>query len=152
MNFVKDAILSLLERDLDSLIVEIESYVNEKDLWKLSGGIVNTPGNLCLHIIGNLNHFIGAVLGDTGYIRNREEEFSVKNVKRKTLVSMIIDTREVVRKVLTHLDDRKLVEIYPIQVFREDMTTGYFLMHICTHLSYHLGQINYHRRMLDLNN
>ncbi len=149
MNFVKDAILSLLERDLDSLIVEIESYVNEKDLWKLSGGIVNTPGNLCLHIIGNLNHFIGAVLGDTGYIRNREEEFSVKNVKRKTLVSMIIDTREVVRKVLAHLDDRKLVEIFPIQVFREDMTTGYFLMHICTHLSYHLGQINYHRRMLD---
>jgi len=149
MNFVKDAILSLLERDLDSLIVEIESYVNEKDLWKLSGGIVNTPGNLCLHIIGNLNHFIGAVLGDTGYIRNREEEFSVKNVKRKTLVSMIIDTREVVRKVLAHLDDRKLVEIFPIQVFREDMTTGYFLIHICTHLSYHLGQINYHRRMLD---
>ncbi len=149
MIFIKDTILSLLERDLDKLTKEIESYVNEKDIWKLTGTLSNTPGNLCLHIVGNLNHFIGAILGDTGYVRNREEEFSEKNIKRKVLIRMIKDTRKIVHEVLIHLDENKLVKIYPIQVFREDMTTGYFLMHLCTHLSYHLGQINYHRRMLD---
>ena len=150
MNFMKDAILSLLARDLEKLTVEIESYNNESELWKLTGAISNSPGTLCLHIIGNLNHFIGSILGDTGYVRNRDKEFSLKNVNRATLVHMIRDTREVVSEVLIRQDEGRLNETYPVQVFGEDMTTGFFLIHLCTHLNYHLGQINYHRRILDL--
>ncbi|MCB0505039.1 MAG: DinB superfamily protein, partial [Cyclobacteriaceae bacterium] len=55
----------LFERDLTQLEKEIDLYKKEEDLWLLPEGISNTGGNLCLHIAGNLQHFIGHVLGGT---------------------------------------------------------------------------------------
>jgi len=144
-----DTIAALLSRDLGKVKTEIESYKNEATLWMTDKEIANPAGNLCLHLIGNLNTYIGAVLGNTGYERNRGLEFSLKNIPRKELVEKIEATITMVNSLLPTITDEQLNSEYPLVVFSDKMTTGYFLVHLTAHLSYHLGQINYHRRMLD---
>jgi len=139
----------LFERDLENLKTEITSYKDENRMWEVSGEVKNSAGNLCLHICGNLQHFVGAVLGNSGYVRKRDEEFSRKNVPVNELVQEIDKTLQVVQKTLNELNEEKLDETFPINVFGYEMTTGFFLTHLTTHLSYHLGQINYLRRLLD---
>lgn len=139
----------LFKRDLIRLKKEIESYNEESALWKVDGTISNSGGNLCLHLIGNLNAFIASVYADTGYIRDREFEFAGKNVPREKLIIDINQTILVVDKGLQNISGEQLLEEYPILVFKERTTTLYMITHLSTHLNYHLGQINYHRRCLD---
>lgn len=134
------------DRDLNRLRNEINLYRNEKNLWKVEKQITNSGGNLCLHIIGNLNTYIGAEIGKTNYIRNRDLEFSLKNISKAELIENIENTLEIVATSLDKLTDENLNKEYPILVFETKTSTGYFL----THLTYHLGQINYHRKLLDL--
>jgi uncharacterized damage-inducible protein DinB len=143
-----EVLSNLYERDLNKLKIEIEQYSDEADLWKTGEGITNSAGNLCQHLTGNLLHFFGAVLGGTGYVRDRDAEFAGKNVSREHLVSQIDTTLEVVTSTLAKLTDEDLANNYPIEVFGHPMTTEYFVTHLATHFNYHLGQINYHRRML----
>lgn len=146
---VIEALKSLFDRDLNRLIVEIESYQNESQIWVIDKNISNSAGNLCLHLIGNINLFIGVEIGKTDYVRDRPLEFSLKNVPRTELISKIEATKLVVNNALDTLSASDLEAIYPLIVFEKEMTTGYFLIHLSTHLAYHLGQINYHRRLLD---
>jgi uncharacterized damage-inducible protein DinB len=139
----------LFKRDLHKLHKEIEAYQTEAILWHTEQAISNSAGNLCLHLIGNLNAFIGAELGDTGYTRDRTFEFNGKNVPRQDLLQQILDTSSMIDQVLTQLKTEQLEEDYPRIIFSEKMSTGFFLVHLATHLNYHLGQINYHRRLLD---
>lgn len=141
---------SVFKRDLEKLKSEIDSYKNESRLWHIEKNIANSAGNLCLHLIGNLNTYIGAELGKTGYIRNRELEFSLKNVSKKELLGKIEATMVVVENALNSIEAHQLTEDYPQDVLGKKMSTGFFLVHLATHLSYHTGQINYHRRLLDL--
>lgn len=144
-----DTLKLLFERDLKRLKSEIESYRDEKNLWRTEMDITNSTGNLCLHLIGNLNSFIGAQLGRTNYIRHRELEFSSKDISRTELVKKIDETIAIVNKTLDKLTDDQMTNEYPILVFEQKTSTEYFLAHLATHLAYHLGQINYHRRLLD---
>jgi len=149
---VTTALVELFNRDLDALKKEINSYSSESTLWVTTSDIKNSPGNLCLHICGNLQHFIGAVLGNTGYVRNRDAEFNKKNVPKNELLNSMENTKEVVVNVLESLSEDQLAKDYPIEVFKKKMTTSFFLIHLHSHLNYHLGQINYHRRLLDTDN
>lgn len=144
-----NTLIELFKRDLNKLIEEINDYKDESNLWKLDGAVTNSTGNLCLHLIGNLNHFIGAILGDTGYIRQRELEFSLKDIPRKELIRHIEETINALESTLKSLSVEDLQKEYSLHVFKKAMTTEYFLVHLSTHLAYHLGQINYHRRLLD---
>lgn len=144
-----ETLKSLFTRDLNRLRNEIELYTKEENLWRVDGQITNSAGNLCLHLVGNLNTYIGKEVGKTGYIRNRELEFSLKNVSRKELLNKIDHTIQVVHKSLDNLDESTLPNEYPVLVFEEMTSIEYMLVHLATHLTYHLGQINYHRRLLD---
>ena len=141
---------SLFSRDLTKLKTEIESYQNEENIWKTDKNISNSAGNLCLHLVGNLNHYIGMTLGNSGYIRNRELEFSLKDISRTKLIQQIDKTIETVSLTLKNISEEKLQKEYPAEPLGYPMTTEYFLIHLFGHLNYHLGQINYHRRLLDL--
>ena len=142
------AITSLFERDLNKLAEEINLYKNEEDLWKIKDGISNSGGNLTLHLIGNLNHFIGAILGNTGYIRERDKEFSLKNIPRAELVEDIKRTNEVIKNTLLHLSEEELKKDFPVPINDKTSSTSFILLHLLAHLNYHLGQVNYHRRLI----
>jgi uncharacterized damage-inducible protein DinB len=139
----------LFQRDLEKLKSEINLYQKEENLWLTTANISNSAGNLCLHLVGNLNAFIGAALGKTNYIRHRDLEFSLKNIPKAELTTRIENTMKVVEASLNGLSESRLSEDFPIKVFQEKTSTGYMLFHLTTHLAYHLGQINYHRRLLD---
>jgi uncharacterized damage-inducible protein DinB len=146
-----NTIKQILTRDLKRLRAEIEAYQDEGNLWKTEANIANAAGNLCLHLVGNLHMYVGKIIGQTDYVRNRELEFAQKDVPRQVLIAMIDDTTTVVTEALDNMSDDLLDEEYPILVFEGKSTTSYrfFLVHLTTHLTYHLGQINYHRRLLD---
>jgi hypothetical protein len=143
-----EVLAELYERDLAKLKDEIGLYEDEADLWKKPGEIPNSAGNLCLHINGNLQHFFGAVLGGTGYVRNRDAEFSSVDIPRERLLAGVDTTISVIASTLDGLNDDDFKANYPIEVFGKPMTTGFFLTHLAVHLNWHLGQINYHRRVV----
>jgi len=142
-----ESIAKLITRDLDKLEVEIKLFPNEDSLWKVKGDIKNPAGNLCLHLCGNLQHYIGRVLGGSGYVRDRDNEFSAKNISRSRLLEEIQETRQTVVTALKALNPDLLLKEYPENVFDDSMTTMHFLIHLEAHLGYHLGQVNYHRRL-----
>jgi len=146
---VTENLARLFERDILKLKTEISLYTDENKLWLTVPGISNSAGNLCLHLLGNLQHYIGVILGHTGYIRNRPEEFSQKNIPAVELTAKLEMVAILIPKTLRALPVDILETEYPEMVFDYTMTVEYFLIHLLAHLNYHLGQINYHRRMIE---
>ncbi|QKJ63626.1 DUF1572 family protein [Flavobacterium sp. M31R6] len=144
-----ETLKTLFNRDLNRLKLEIESFQNESKIWSIDRNISNSAGNLCLHLIGNLNTYIGVQIGKTNYIRNRELEFSNKDIPKEILIAQIEATTQIVNDALILLTEEDLKKEYPILVFEAKTSTEFLLIHLTTHLTYHLGQINYHRRLLD---
>src|SRR6188768_458212 len=116
---------TLFDRDLKKLKLEIESYQDEANLWKVDKKIANPAGNLCLHLVGNLNTYLGAILGNTKYVRDRDAEFSTRGVPQKELIRKIEETISVVERVLNNLTDEQLKSEYPILVFAEKTSTEF---------------------------
>ena len=146
---LKETLTEIFERDLQKLIAEINLYKDENNLWLVKEGISNSAGNLCLLLAGNLNHFIGATLGHTGYVRHRDDEFSLKNIPRRDLLLSMENCMLMVKDTLKNLPGEELEKDFPLEVFGRTVRTDFMLVHLATHLDYHLGQINYHRRLLD---
>ena len=144
-------IQEILVKNILKLREEINAFKSEEKLWYKENNIANPAGNLCLHLVGNLNTYIGVALGTSKYIRNRELEFSQTGLSKNELLDKIDSTIEVVKTTLQEFPDSKLEEVFPMKVFDKETTTGYMLIHLASHLTYHLGQINYHRRLLDTN-
>ncbi|MFT5249974.1 MAG: putative damage-inducible protein DinB [bacterium] len=144
-----EALITIFNRDLNKLKSEIELYDNENDIWKVQKGITNSAGNLCLHLVGNLNSYIGNVFLKTDYVRNRELEFSLKDIPKSELIEKIEQTIKVVNDSLNMVSEEELKTDFPLLVLKEKMSTEFMLIHFTTHLAYHLGQINYHRRLLN---
>lgn len=144
-------LITIFERDLQKLKLEIDSFQTEENLWKTTGQITNSAGNLALHLTGNLNHYVGSLLGKTGYVRNRPAEFDSKNVQVAEILAGIDEVSHTVSQTLEGLSEQDLSKPYPEPVFGYEMTTSFMLIHLSTHLSYHLGQINYLRRILETN-
>jgi hypothetical protein len=141
-------LLALFKRDLEKLVTELEAYTDESKLWALAGEIKNSPGNLVLHLHGNLNHFVGKILGKLEFVRDREAEFSRSNVPRTELIALVQATIAMLETVLPALSPEDLEKPYPLEALGYPMTTGYFLIHLYGHLNWHLGQVNYHRRLV----
>ena len=139
----------LFDRDLSKLKAEILAYKDEQNIWVVKNDIKNSAGNLCLHLLGNLQHYIGFQLGKIEYQRNRPAEFSSNNMPVDAIVQSIEHTQQVLKVSFSGLDNDTLENEYPEKVFQESMQVEYFLLHLLAHLNYHLGQINYHRRLVE---
>ncbi|KAA3438289.1 DinB family protein [Rufibacter hautae] len=146
---MKSELIKLYIRDLDRFKSEIEAFQVESNLWVTKGEVKNSAGNLSLHLVGNLKTYIGKNLGNYPYVRNREAEFSLKDVPAQELVKQMEETKEVVLQSFHHLREEQLEEPHKEEVLGYAMTNQYFLIHLLAHLSYHLGQINYLRRVLE---
>lgn len=146
---IREYFLNQSSTALKQLQDEINAYTSEEKIWMKTGLISNSGGHLCLHLIGNLNHFVGFALGDTGYIRHRETEFTSTPVSSALLSQKIDDTISMIQRTITMMSDDDMDKIYPQPSWHQKpITTGFMLLEILLHLKYHLGQINYHRRMI----
>jgi hypothetical protein len=145
---VTDSVCKVMLRELASLRAEIESYDKEEDLWALPPGISNAAGTLTLHLCGNLQHYVGAQLGSTGYVRDRDAEFGRRNVPREELLAQIDAASMAVETTLPRITPERLAADFPEAVLGHTLNTGDFLVHLASHLGYHLGQVDYHRRIV----
>ena len=136
------------EKDIKKLIEEISLYKSENDLWLLKGDVKNSPGTLALHITGNLKHFIGAQLGKTDFVRERDKEFADRNISKENLLKGLNEALEIVKNTLPKLSDEDLKKDFPIPFLEKIRPTIEILFILYGHLNYHLGQVNYHRRLL----
>lgn len=140
----------LFEADLNKLKAEIRLYTNEENVWAIKGEIRNSAGNLCLHIAGSLSYLIGTVLGQSAYIRMKEEEFTIKYISRQDLLNRIDEAMEEVSKQLRHLTDEELKKDYPAPFGNQTETVGLVITYLISHVAYHVGQVSYHRRLVDM--
>ena len=138
----------LLRRELGAVRRSVGAYPNEKSLWVERPGLPNTGGNLALHLAGNLQHYFGAVLGKTGYVRDRDLEFSRRGVPRSELLAQIDAAALAIDAGMQAVNSERLAASYPEQVGGRTISTQDFLVHLLSHLAYHLGQIDYHRRVV----
>jgi hypothetical protein len=138
----------LFTRELSAFSRELELFQDETLIWATLPGISNSAGTLTLHVCGNLRHYVGAVLGDTGYVRDRDLEFSARDIPRTLLQANLAETAEVVRTVLAGLPAQKLNAEYPDILGGPRLPTDLFLLHLTAHLAFHLGQAGYLRRVL----
>jgi len=143
-----DWFAGVIVRDLNGVRRELDAYPNESDIWRVAPGIANSAGTLALHVAGNLQHFIGVVFERTSYRRDRAAEFSRRDVPRAELLAQIEAAIVAVEQGLAHIPDAALAAEYPEPVAGYAVTTGEWLVHLAAHLSYHLGQIDYHRRLV----
>ena len=142
-------VASLYERDIHKLIEEINLFKNEENLWRTFGSINNSSGNLALHIIGGLNYLIGATLFHTGYVRNRDQEFTIKGVDRNLIIEQLRELIEMVKKTISLMTPEEMESPFPIFFDKKNATNSYVLTQLLLHLNYHLGQVNYLRRSLE---
>ncbi|MBI3569355.1 MAG: DUF1572 family protein [Gemmatimonadetes bacterium] len=138
----------LLGRELATLRDELLAYPDDASVWALPAGVPNSAGTLTLHLAGNLRFYIGAQLGATGYVRDRDAEFAQRNVPRETLIQLIERAADEVTRTFAALDPATLPATYPVEVGGLRLDTQRFLMHLEAHFAYHLGQIDYHRRIV----
>ncbi len=134
------------ERDIRKLIEEVSLFKEEQNLWKTLGSVKNSGGNLVLHIIGGMNYLIGTLLIQTGYVRDRDQEFIRKGVDRKDLIDQL---EQLIPVIITALNTIHMEADYPIIFDGKTRSNSYVLMQLSLHLNYHLGQVNYLRRILE---
>ena len=142
-----ESLNNLFQRDLDRLAKELALYKNDEDIWKLAGDIKNSGGTLALHLVGNLQNFIGAVLGCTDYVRDRENEFNARNISRDSLLAEVEKTKQVIDENLPNISE-EVLRSQSSDKIPFDVTNEQFLIHLYGHFGYHLGQLNYHRRLM----
>lgn len=147
MNPASDLAL-LFRRDLTRLSQQIEAFPNDEALWRKLPGVTNGAGNLALHIEGNLREYVGRQLGNLAYKRNRELEFSSRGMPKEELVARIAGLRPSIPAVIEGLSSEQLEMEYPQVVLEAATSTRAFLIHLYGHLNWHLGQIDYLRRIL----
>jgi uncharacterized damage-inducible protein DinB len=141
-------IAGVIVRDLKGVRRELDAYASESDIWRVAPGIANSAGTLALHLAGNVQHFFGAVMGGTGYKRDRDAEFSRRDVPRAELVAQIEAAIVAVERGLARVSEAALAAEFPERIAGHTVTTGEWLVHLVAHLGYHLGQIDYHRRLV----
>jgi hypothetical protein len=137
------------ERDIRKLIEEVNLFRNEETLWRTQGSVKNSCGNLVLHIIGGMNHLIGTTLARTGYVRDRDQEFIRKGVERKDLVAQLEELILMINETLNGLTQKHMEAEYPIFFDKPKTSVSYVLLQLSLHLNYHLGQVNYLRRIIE---
>jgi Protein of unknown function (DUF1572) len=151
-NMQLDDLKALFLREISTLERELDLYPDRASIWKDLPGLPNSTGTLVLHLAGNLQHFIGTTLGQTGYVRNRDLEFSARDLSKEHLKAELEQARQAILSTFPKLTQTQLEE--PFLGFKPELklTVRQTLLHLQAHLAYHLGQIDYHRRIVTGNN
>lgn len=148
---LRDSARVMILRELRALEREIAAYPDDRSLWQTPPGITNSAGTLVLHLAGNLRHFIGSALGESAYKRNRDAEFSTKDLSREHLRAEVRATIADLESAFDKITIAQLESPYPLLIQERQVRTADWLVHLSAHLGYHLGQIDYHRRLLTPN-
>jgi len=143
---LRSTVQTILLRELAAVRRSVEAYPDDASLWRLPAGLPNAGGTLVLHIAGNLRHYVGRMLGGVPYERDREAEFARRDVARDALLAEIDAAHDAVEQSLATVSDDAIRAVFPERISGRAFATDDLLLHLASHLAYHLGQLDYHRR------
>lgn len=114
--------------------------IDNARLWDDFAPNLASPGNLILHLVGNLSQYVLKTLGCRDYYRERSKEFSGKpSLDRAALKSLLLQTVAECRAVVERLGEEELCRSYAVQ---GQERTGYEILVLAVeHFGYHTGQI-----------
>jgi hypothetical protein len=138
---------ALFTRDITRLRQELEAFPDTAALWVTGPGVTNAAGTLALHLEGNLREYIGRQIGGIDFTRDRPAEFSRRGVAKADLLARIDAVLASIPAVIAGLSEPALETAYPEAMLGRTWSTRQFLIHLNGHLNYHLGQIDYLRRL-----
>jgi uncharacterized damage-inducible protein DinB len=144
---ILDDVIALLRRDLEGLQREVAWFPDDQSLWATAGGVTNSAGNLALHVAGNIQHFIGHEMGGLPFERDRDAEFGRRQGSRDEIVEQVRRAIVAVTTALPQLDEQQLAARFDAHA-GVSVTTQRFLLHLCTHTAFHVGQVGYLRRIV----
>jgi hypothetical protein len=139
---------TILLRDIAGVERELDLYPDDESVWKNLPGLPNSAGNLILHLAGGSQYFFGTALGNTSYVRNREAEFTKKDIPRHELKKELLGARQAVLAGFAAMTEEKLEQPFPVRITDTDLSTRLTILQLVTHIAYHLGQVDYHRRVI----
>ena len=141
----KTALIAALEKLRDE-VRNLAEPLTEAEFWSKPFDPSNSVGHLVLHLSGNLNHFVGGQLGNTGYVRDREREFTESQVPSKMeALAKLDDAVTTFRKLVSGLNAEQLAEPHPEARFGAVMNA---LLHLLSHFALHRGQMSYIVRLV----
>ena len=140
------SLAALLRRDLTRLVQQIHSFPDDAALWQTLPGVSNCAGNLILHLEGNLREYVGRRLGGISYERNRPAEFTQTGLSRAELARRIESLHAIPEAVERITEEQWFSDCGDMLPGGRSM--GQALLSLYGHFHYHLGQIDYLRRIL----
>src|SRR5262245_59503400 len=141
----KSALCEELEQ-LKDAVRQLAEPLTDRELWSKPVDPGNSIGHLILHLTGNLNHFVGAQLGKTGYVRDREREFTESRPPaRAELLANLDASVATVRRVVEGLGEAQLLAPHPEAKFGSVYKA---LIHFVAHFALHRGQMSYLVRLV----
>jgi uncharacterized damage-inducible protein DinB len=144
---LKHSLIAELE-ELRDAVRQLAEPLSEADVWRKPIDPGNSVGHLILHLTGNLNHFVGAQLGQTGYVREREREFTESQPPSKAAALANLDAAVATfRRVVERLSAEQLAAPHPHAAFG---TVTKALVHLVAHFALHRGQMSYLTRLLSV--
>lgn len=132
--------------ELRKAIEELAQPLDQLQFWARPLEPGNSVGHLVLHLTGNLKHFVGAQLGATGYVRDRDREFTEANVPTKEqALAELNDAVALFRRVVSGLSEDRLMAPHPEARLGNVVEA---LIHLVVHFALHRGQISYLARLV----
>ncbi len=147
MSIAKE-LADLFRRDIARLGQQVNGFPDDSTLWAILPGTTNSAGNLALHVEGNLREYIGRQLGGVPYERRRPLEFSSTGLTRGELAGRVTALQTLIPEIVLGLTEQVLDAPFPEEVLGIPLSTRQFVIHLLGHLNYHLGQIDYLRRIV----
>jgi uncharacterized damage-inducible protein DinB len=143
------AVKSALAGELETLLAavkELATPLSEAQFWARPIEPGNSFGHLVLHLTGNISHFVGAHLGDTGYVRDREREFNDPQPPPKAEALAKLEAAVALfRRVAEALPEDRFAEPFPE---KDRGTVADMLVRVVAHFGLHRGQMSYIARMV----
>lgn len=123
--------------------------LSQEQFWRNPYGYGNSVGHLVLHLTGNLSYYIGTRIAETGYIRNRDLEFTeTRKLPKDEVLKKFDDTVAMVANTIRKQRPEDWMKAYSAERESEAKERFMILLRCAGHAYHHVGQIVYLSKQL----
>jgi len=123
--------------------------LSDEQFWRNPFSHGNSVGHLVLHLTGNLSYYVGAQIAKTGYVRNRDLEFSEpRKLPKAEVLRKFDETISMVIATIEKQAEADWTALYTAEREPDSKNRVTLILRCASHLYHHVGQIIYLSREL----